>query len=90
MPDRSHHLNFEAHRILDVYAHYPGEEGEGAGRAAPYSAKVGDGSAIQVFPDTIRRLPRRRTVEEKAYGKTSDYTGTDVFIIVRRSLRECD
>ena len=26
VPDRSHHLNFEAHRILDVYAHYPGEK----------------------------------------------------------------
>jgi type VI secretion system protein ImpG len=25
-------------------------------------------------------LPRRRTVEEKAYGTTSDYTGTDMFL----------
>ena len=78
VPDRSHHLNFEAHRILDVYAHYPGEK-QKVPVAPLYSAKVGDGSAIQVFY-TIRRLPRRRTVEEKTYGKTSDYTGTDVFI----------
>ena len=78
VPDRSHHLNFEAHRILDVYAHYPGEK-QKVPVAPLYSAKVGDGSENQVFY-TIRRLPRRRTVEEKAYGKTSDYTGTDVFI----------
>ena len=29
---------------------------------------------------TVRRLPRRRTVEEKRYGVSSDYTGTDMFI----------
>lgn len=78
VPDRSHHLNFEAHRILNVYAHYPGEK-EKVPVAPLYSAKVDDGSAIKVFY-TIRRLPRRRTVEEKTYGKTSDYVGTDVFI----------
>jgi type VI secretion system protein ImpG len=29
---------------------------------------------------TVRRLPRRRTVEEKRIGISSDYTGTDMFI----------
>ena len=29
---------------------------------------------------TIRRLPRRRTIEEKKYGPVSDYAGTDVFL----------
>jgi type VI secretion system protein ImpG len=28
----------------------------------------------------VRRLPRRRTGEEKKYGAESDYTGTDMFI----------
>jgi type VI secretion system protein ImpG len=28
----------------------------------------------------VRRLPRRRTIEEKKYGAASDYTGTDMFI----------
>ena len=28
----------------------------------------------------MRRLPRRRTFEEKRYGTASDYTGTDMFI----------
>ncbi|MBV9290794.1 MAG: type VI secretion system baseplate subunit TssF, partial [Hyphomicrobiales bacterium] len=29
---------------------------------------------------TVRRLPRRRTIEEKKYGAASDYAGTDVFL----------
>ena len=29
---------------------------------------------------TIRRLPRRRTIEEKKYGPVSNYAGTDVFL----------
>src|SRR5262249_50928158 len=31
---------------------------------------------------TLRRLPRRRTVEEKRVGVSSDYTGTDMFISI--------
>jgi type VI secretion system protein ImpG len=78
VPDRSHHLNYEAHRILSVHAHYSGEKDK-VPVAPLYSAKVDDGSETKLFY-TIRRLPRRRTVEEKSFGKTSDYTGTDVFI----------
>ncbi len=29
---------------------------------------------------TVRRLPRRRTVEERRYGRSSDYTRTDMFL----------
>ena len=38
------------------------------------------GTAVEGLFYTVRRLPRRRTVEEKAHGRTSDYTGTDMFI----------
>ena len=31
---------------------------------------------------TIRRLPRRRTVEERKYGAFSNYVGTDMFISI--------
>jgi len=35
---------------------------------------------------TVRRLPRRRTEQEKRFGTASDYTGTDMFIsLVERS-----
>ena len=29
---------------------------------------------------TVRRLPRRRSAEERKYGRPSDYTGTDMFL----------
>ena len=38
------------------------------------------GGAVDDLFYTVRRLPRRRTVEEKTYGASSDYTGTDMFI----------
>src|SRR6476646_3378339 len=38
------------------------------------------GGAVEDLFFTVRRLPRRRTVEEKARGETSDYVGTDMFI----------
>jgi type VI secretion system protein ImpG len=79
IPDRSQYLNFEPHRILDVYAHFPG--GREKVPVRPLYSAPGDGGG----PDTglwytVRRLPRRRTVEEKKYGAASDYTGTDMFI----------
>jgi type VI secretion system protein ImpG len=78
VPDRSHYLDFEPHRLLEVYAHHPGRD------KAPvkplYSASL-EGAQLASGPSyTVRRLPRRRTVEEKRAGRSSDYTGTDMFI----------
>ena len=80
VPDRSRYLEYEPHRVLDVYAHFPGGKDKVPVRPL-YSAAV-DRTANSVggLYYTVRRLPRRRTVEEKAYGTTSDYTGTDMFI----------
>src|SRR5262249_26787955 len=38
----------------------------------------------------VRRLPRRRAVEEKRVGLTSDYTGTDMFISLSALGRDDD
>jgi type VI secretion system protein ImpG len=76
VPDRSRYLDFEPHRILDVYAHYAGGR-EKVPVHPLYSAPEGGGPRPYY---TVRRLPRRRTVEERKYGASSDYTGTDVFI----------
>jgi type VI secretion system protein ImpG len=80
VPDRSRYLEYEPHRILDVYAHFPAEKDKVPVRPL-YSAAVGrtNGSVVGLY-FTVRRLPRRRTVEEKAYGATSDYAGTDMFL----------
>jgi type VI secretion system protein ImpG len=79
VPDRSRYLDFEPHRILDVYAHYPG--GQDKIPVHPlYSPSLEGGAREPQVSYTVRRLPRRRTMEEKRYGLSSDYTGTDMFI----------
>ena len=85
VPDRSRTLDFEPHRILDVYAHFPG--GHNKVPVPPlYSASMDKrtGTAEQNMFYTVRRLPRRRTAEERLYGMSSDYTGTDMFLSLSR------
>jgi len=79
VPDRSHYLDYEPHRVLEVYAHYPGGREKVPVRPL-YSASLHDSSLASETCFSIRRLPRRRTVEEKRTGISSDYTGTDMFI----------
>jgi type VI secretion system protein ImpG len=79
VPDRSHYLDYEPHRVINVYAHYPG--GRDKVPVAPlYAASLDGAQATSGLYYTVRRLPRRRTVEEKRVGISSDYTGTDMFI----------
>lgn len=79
VPDRSRYLDYEPHRLLDVYAHFAG--GNEKRPVSPlYSASLEQASNDGGLSYTVRRLPRRRTIEEKKYGASSDYTGTDMFI----------
>ncbi|HEX2553136.1 MAG TPA: type VI secretion system baseplate subunit TssF [Microvirga sp.] len=78
VPDRSHYLDIEPHRVLDVHAHYAG--GRDRRPVQPlYSAPDGAGGDTGLYY-TIRRVPRKHTSEERRYGTRSNYTGTDVFI----------
>jgi type VI secretion system protein ImpG len=79
IPDRSHYLDYEPHRVLEVYAHYPGGREKVPVRPL-YSASLHETPLASDTYFSIRRLPRRRTVEEKRAGVSSDYTGTDMFI----------
>jgi type VI secretion system protein ImpG len=81
VPDRSKYLDFEPHRVLDVFAHYAGAQDKVPVRPL-YSASMdrSAGTADDSRYYTVRRLPRRRTVEERRYGRPSDYTGTDMFL----------
>ena len=84
VPDRSRYLDFEPHRVLDVFAHFPGEKEKHQVRPLYSASMNGDGDQSLFY--TVRRLPRRRTEQEKRFGAASDYTGTDMFIsIVERS-----
>jgi type VI secretion system protein ImpG len=79
VPDRSHYLDYEPHRLLEVYAHFPGGRDK-VPVASLYSASLEGAQHGSGLYYTVRRLPRRRTVEEKRIGTASDYTGTDMFI----------
>ncbi|HVV93435.1 MAG TPA: type VI secretion system baseplate subunit TssF [Hyphomicrobiales bacterium] len=77
VPERSRPLDFEPHRVIDVFAHYPGAR-EKVPVPALYAAAASSTGAGPAY--TIRRLPRRRTAEERRHGAGSDYTGTDLYI----------
>jgi type VI secretion system protein ImpG len=78
VPDRSHYLDFEPHRLLEVFAHYSG--GRSKIPVKPlYSASL-DAQGLSGPYFTVRRQPRRRSVEEKRDGVSSNYTGTDMFV----------
>lgn len=77
VPDRSRALDFEPNRVLNVFAHIPGVTQKVAVEPL-YSAAAGRSASGLCY--TVRRLPRRRTVEERKYGQKSDYTGTDMFL----------
>ena len=80
IPDRSRSLDYEPHRILDVYAHYPG--GANKVPVKPLYSAAGSDRGGQGLRYTLRRLPRRRTIDERKYGGTSNYVGTDLFLSI--------
>jgi type VI secretion system protein ImpG len=77
VPDRSRTLDFEPNRILAVFAHIPGVAQKVAVEPLYTAAAARSASGLCY---TARRLPRRRTAEERKYGQKSDYTGTDMFL----------
>ncbi|HXT08752.1 MAG TPA: type VI secretion system baseplate subunit TssF [Roseiarcus sp.] len=75
--DRSHPLDYEVNRLLNVFAHIPGVP-EKTPVAPLYSAAAGLSRSGLSY--TVRRLPRRRTAHEARFGRKSDYTGTEMFL----------
>ena len=78
IPDKSRLLDFEPHRILDVYAHRAG--GGEKTLVRPLYSILDDRGSSGGLVYTIRRLPRRRTIEERRFGMLSKYVGSDIFI----------
>ena len=78
VPDRSRPLDFEPHRVLGMYAHYLG--GREKVRVEPLYSAPETGLARDNLFYTTRRMPRRRSSEERRTGTASDYTGTDMFV----------
>lgn len=86
VPDRSRTLDFEAHRIIDVYAHYQGRKDK-----VPvfplYSQPRENIRVADALYYTARRLPRRRTNEERRTGAISTYVGTELFVSLYEPAR---
>ncbi len=78
VPDRSRQLDYEPHTILSVHAHYVG--GREKQPVHPLYSSPDGASPQQGLHYTQRRLPRRRSMAERRQGRSSDYTGTDMFI----------
>ena len=75
VPDRSRVLDFEAHRIIDVFAHYLSNKEKV--RVFPlYSLPNENVRASEALYYAVRRLPRRRTSQERRTGAQSVYAGT--------------
>jgi type VI secretion system protein ImpG len=82
VPDRSRWLDFEAHRIIDVFAHYTGVREKV--RVSPlYSLPPGDMRLEDALFYTVRRAPRKETLLERRYGQRSQYVGTELFVSLR-------
>jgi len=77
--DRSRPLDFEPHRVLEVFAHFAGRS-EKVPVLPLYSAPRNPNEAAARYFFTIRRMPRRRSATERRYGGASDYTGTEMFL----------
>jgi len=90
VPDKSRYLDYEPHRILDVYAHYSG--GAQKRRVRPLYAATGDAQDKGGLRYAIRRMMRRRTIEEKRFGEASSYVGSDMYISLTsaRTLSDTD
>lgn len=81
VPDRSRPMDFEPHRITEVYAHVTNSPERLPVRplySAPSRAAPGETALYY----TIRRLPRRRTAQERQFGSVSNYLGTELFMSV--------
>jgi len=81
IPDRSHPVDFEAHSVLEVFAHYAGQARKEP--MSPLYTAPPDLDPAQRAPHyTIRRLPRRRTAAERRTGSASAYIGTEMYLSI--------
>ncbi len=83
IPDRSEPINFEAHRPLGVFLHYPGRAER---KPVPplYLATIDQAApdASRQMYYALRRVPRRRSEAEMSRSAPGDYVGTEMYISI--------
>ena len=77
--DRSRHLDFELLRIIRADAHFPGTSEKQEVKPLYAGPPLGT-SKNKTRYFTLRRLPRRRSQEERRFAQVSTYIGTDSFL----------
>ncbi|MBX3567721.1 MAG: type VI secretion system baseplate subunit TssF [Rhizobiaceae bacterium] len=80
--DRSRWLDYEVHRVIDVFAHYSGRSDKV--RVFPlYSLPTDNTPLRDALFYTTRKLPRRETVQEERIGMRSNYVGSETFLSLK-------
>ncbi|MFQ6549981.1 type VI secretion system baseplate subunit TssF [Aestuariibius sp. 2305UL40-4] len=80
-PDSSPVTHYEFHRILDVWAHYPGVKSKVRVHRL-YDLPEGDLNPRQALYYTDRKKQRRLTEQERRFGQRHRYRGTETFISI--------
>jgi type VI secretion system protein ImpG len=81
VPDRTQYLGFEPHRILDVHLHGGGRRDKQRVHPTYIATLQPEEAQRQVFYSQ-RRLPRKRSSDERRFGAGGEYLGTDMFVSV--------
>jgi type VI secretion system protein ImpG len=83
--DRTRHLDFEVHRVLRVQAHFAGSSAKSEVHPL-YAAPPLDSSESETMYFTSRKMPRRRSQEERQHGTPSTYAGSDTFLTLTNHM----
>ncbi len=79
VPDSSPAVNFEIHRVTEVFAQYPGMRNKVP--VFPIYSMPGAGiKPAEALYYSVRRKPRRLSERERQFGANSGYVGTETFI----------
>ncbi|HTM76529.1 MAG TPA: type VI secretion system baseplate subunit TssF [Devosia sp.] len=79
VPDRSRWLDYEVHRVIDVFAHYQGRKDKV--KVFPlYSLPTSAVRLADALYYAFRRLPRQPTESETRFGRQASYAGTETYL----------
>lgn len=83
--DRSHWMDYEICHVVDVFAHYGGTSEKV--RVFPLYSLPSDNTPLgDALFYTVRRLPRRETLQEQKIGARISYAGSEVFLSLREPV----
>lgn len=79
LPDSNPSVNYEVHRVLEVFAHYGGQR-EKVPVWPVYSLPANGQRPREALYYGLRRRPRRLSERERRFGPAGDYIGTETLV----------